>query len=120
MIRLSVTEGLGNELDGIGGTAGDEHLVGIKTVLVSYHLLKRMGRWLGVGVYQVHVATQMRLQLGKIGIGVDITAEVHADARIAVDVVTVSVKHCPEGFGRVCPCRDASSHGRQASRIVVP
>jgi hypothetical protein len=39
------------------------------------------------------MATQMCFQPREVGMGIDVGTEVHADALIVVDVVTVSVKH---------------------------
>ena len=86
---------------------GNEHLQGT-------------GRGFWIGTDDIHVAAQVFLQLLKVGMGIDVRTEVHADTRITVDVVSVSLNHCPVGFGRVCPCRDVDAHGQPGGCIAVP
>ena len=67
-----VSAGLGNGVDGIHGTVGHHHLVGVDMAVVGNLGLQRTSLWFGIMGYDIEVSRQMGLDGADVGMGKDV------------------------------------------------
>ena len=100
--RLHI-ERLCDEVDGLGGAIGDNHLFWGYVMSLGDHLFQRPCLGLRVVIKDTMTGCQICKQLVVVGGGADVRREVAADVAVFVGIVTVAFNHGLGGFRRFFP-----------------
>ena len=93
-----LTESLGNEINGLGGTAGHDDLVWLQAVALGYQPFQRPGLGFGVMGEQTGTRREVCHQLLMVCMQADIRRKVYLDALVFIYIVAVPFYHVGSMF----------------------